>query len=1066
MFNVKIPGRASLGFLLVLQLLGTGSIILNSQATNATVLGTVTDGTGAVMPGVSIRVKNVDTGGTQSTLTDDAGRFQMPSLSIGNYEVEATMPGFKTIVRRPVTLGVSGSVLVDFSLEVGPSEETLFVEAVTPLVETQSPASSSITTFNQRQLQNLPLNGRNLTELIAMNPGVAMAPMGSAAMKNGDMGMSMLTPIYVSGESHSVTGARAEGQAFLLDNTDIRGFWNRGTGSGAVGSSLGVEAVAGLQLLTTSYGAQLGGNGSVVNAVTKSGTNSLHGSVYEFLRNSALNARNFFDVTSDPSPSRKNQFGASLGGPIKKEKLFSFFNYEGLRESQNQTGVAFVPDTGVRQGILPGLSAPIAIHSSIKPIFDLYPLPNGRNLGGGIGEYRTNADIVAHENYFLGRVDWFISARDSLFARYVSDRADFIQPFAGSPIPSWPEQDETANQYFTLQESRFVSSSLVNALRFSLVRPVETGRTTARHSALQFFPGLGWEDAFMDIGGGVSIIGSSLTLPFSMVQNRFTYADDATWIRSAHTLQFGASIDRIQSNTNIAFWSAGWYSFLNLDQFLRGIPFKFVGVAPGNGNGTRDFREVAVTPYFNDEWKVTPHLTLNAGLRYDYGSNPSGVRHPLYAIVDPPNGTGFERVSHVFKSSPNTKNWDPRFGFAWDPLRDRKTSVRGGFGIFHIRMAPRSYVQAFTSSPPFFRHNLSDPPFPNPFPVSPVTPPVTVNEGLHYSLTSAPYQMEWSLSLQREILNSVLMVSYAGSRGIHLLVPRDLNPPTPAVGPDGLERYGTLSASGAVTPNPRINPAFGRINTLVADGNSSYSSLQASFDRRVTRNLNAMLSYTWSKCIDNGSGSFLIEETSPSAITNLALSNPYDARADRGLCAFDRRHSFRGATMISLPFERNRLLAGWMISAIVMANSGRPFSVTDGFDQAGFANWARTRSRPDAVPGCKPIIGKADRWYDPACFRLQPVGRPGNLGRNTLTGPGMFTTDLALIRDIRLREAATLQFRTEVFNVFNHPNFGLPDLDVFVPDGTGGATVSPTAGRITTTTTPGRQVQFGVKILF
>jgi hypothetical protein len=277
-----------------------------------------------------------------------------------------------------------------------------------------------------------------------------------------------------------------------------------------------------------------------------------------------------------------------------------------------------------------------------------------------------------------------------------------------------------------------------------------------------------------------------------------------------------------------------------------------------------------------------------------------------------------------------------------------------------------------------------------------------------------------------------------------------------------------LASSGVVNPNPRINPAFGRINTLVADGNSSYHSLQASFDRRVTRNLNAMLSYTWSKCIDNGSGSFLIEETVPTAITNLALSNPYDARADRGLCAFDRRHSFRGGAMIALPFEGNGLLDGWMISAIVMANSGpgRPFSVTDGFDQAGFANRTQTFSRPDAVPGCKPIIGRADQWYDPACFRLQPAGRPGNLGRNTLTGPSLFTADVALIKDVRLREQAILQFRTEAFNVFNHPNLGLPNLDLFVPDGTGGATVSPAAGRITVTTTSGRQIQFGVKILF
>jgi hypothetical protein len=284
------------------------------------------------------------------------------------------------------------------------------------------------------------------------------------------------------------------------------------------------------------------------------------------------------------------------------------------------------------------------------------------------------------------------------------------------------------------------------------------------------------------------------------------------------------------------------------------------------------------------------------------------------------------------------------------------------------------------------------------------------------------------------------------------------------VGADGLAHYGTLTPFG-VASNPRINPALGRINSLVADGNSNYNSLQASFDRRVTRNLNAMLSYTWSKCIDNGSASFAFEEGAAFPLSNLALSNPYDARADRGLCTFDRRHSFRGASMISLPFGKNRLLDGWMVSTIVMANSGRPFSLTDGFDQAGFANYF-TPSRPDAVAGCKPILGKVEQWYDPLCFRLQQPGRPGNLGRNTLTGPALFTTDLALIKDIKLRESSTVQFRAEVFNLFNHSNLGLPNPDLFIPDGTGGGTVSPTAGRITATTTPARQIQFGVKILF
>ena len=459
MSNLKILARASLGFLLALQVLGTGSTILFSQTANA-VLGTVTDSAGAVMPGASVRVRNIDTGVTQSAVTDGAGRYRVANLSIGNYEVEATTPGFKTMVRRPVKLGVGGSVRVDFSLEVGPSDERFFVESSIPLVETHSPAVSSISSFDERQLQTLPLNGRNLSELVTMNPGV-LAVMANTPVAPTFLGQNGSVDILGAGEGHSVSGARTEGQAYLLDNTNIQGFWNRGIGSGALGTSLGVESIAGLQVLTSSYGAEFGGNGSVVNIATKSGTNSFHGSVYEFLRNSALNARYFFDNAR--LPFRGNQFGASLGGPIKEERLFFFFNYEGLRQAQSQTAVAFVPDTDIHRGILPGLSSPIAIHPSIRPILDLYPLPNGSNFGGGVGEYRNAADSLAHENYFLGRVDWAMSSRDSIFARYVSDRGDSVRSFGGSAIPLWPEQDQTANQYFTLQARRIISPSFINA---------------------------------------------------------------------------------------------------------------------------------------------------------------------------------------------------------------------------------------------------------------------------------------------------------------------------------------------------------------------------------------------------------------------------------------------------------------------------------------------------------------------------------------------------------------------------------------------------------------------------
>src|SRR2546422_51132 len=666
-----------------------------AQTANATVSGTVTDSAGSVVPDAAIRVKNLDTSFTQSVLTDDSGRFRIANLPLGNYEIEASKPGFKVVSRKGVAFSVGSQNIVDFSLPVGQLEETLFVEAPLTQIDTTSSAMSAM--FGEQQLRDLPLNGRNLTALASMATGIAPAPMGT---------VFMLT-FYGSGDNHSVSGARAEGQSFLLDNTETQGFWNRGTGSGATGTTLGVEALAGFQVLTSTYGAQFGGNGAVVNAATKSGTNAFHGSIYEFFRNSALDARNFFDAPSGPPPFRRNQFGASLGGPLRKDKVFFFFNYEGLRQSQGQTQIAFVPDAQARSGM---------IHPAIRPMLDLYPLPNSRNLGG-VGEYRSAADLIADENYFLGRMDWNISPKDSVFARYVSDRADSIWPFAGGPVPSWPENDRTANQYFTIQESRIVSPSVVNLLRVSFVRPVETGRNVRTHDALQLFPGLGRGDAQLQVGG-LSLIGSNPFLPFSLTQNKFTYADDVTWTRPNHTFRFGAAIERIQSNAVAPFRSSGVYVFNNLQQFLSGVPFRFVGVAPGNDDATRDFREAGVTPYFHDEWRVRPGLVLNLGLRYEFGTNPVGVRHPLDRLLDPPNDKGFTTVTHVFESSPNSSNWDPRAGFAWDPFNDHKTSIRGGFGIFHDRVAPRSYYQSLQTSPPLIQNTIVFPSFPNPFAVA------------------------------------------------------------------------------------------------------------------------------------------------------------------------------------------------------------------------------------------------------------------------------------------------------------------------------------------------------------
>ena len=1036
------------GIALMLGLALAGRV--NAQGvTSATLLGTVTDSGGAVVPNASIQVKNVGTSQLQQVSTDAQGRYTVPDLPIGDYEAQASAQGFQTTVRRGITLTVGQQAVVDFSLMVGQSQQTITVEAQVSAVDTASTAVASY--VEQKQINDLPLNGRNFTDLVTLIPGVS----GGAQIGNGGNNL-----LYGVENNFSVSGSRAEGQAYLLDSTDIQGFWAHGSGSGVMGTTLGIEAIAEFSVLTNTYSAQFGGNGAVVNAVSRSGTNSFHGSAYEFLRNSDFDARNFFDGASVPA-FRQNQFGGTFGGPIKKDKLFFFVNDEELRKSLGQTVLALVPDANAHNGIVNGVN--VGVSPLTAPILALYPLPT-TTLSGGVGTINEVAATTGNENYLLTRGDYNISTKDSLFVRWIRDYADVVNPFLGSPLPPrWPEVGRTMNQFATIEYRRVISPAVVNLIRFSYTRTFESDaeQVADKASALDFFPSRG-QNGGVNITGLTSI-GTSIFAPLQEVQNKFPLSDDVIWTKGAHSIRFGGVFSRVQTNFYQQGWWGGFYSFPSLTAFLQGSASLFQGPEPGLTDSYRDFREIDAAAYIHDEWKATSRLTVNVGLRYEFVTDPTTNKHPLETLINPPFGT-FQKVSNVFASNPSLRNFDPRIGLAWDPFGDHKTSVRAGAGIFFDPIEARSYASGYYFNPPYALAFVPLPQFPNPFPGA--LPPPAQLVGVDYNTNNTPRMYQWNFNIQRELFSSTtLTVGYVGSRGVHLYGARDINPVEPTV-VNGVTVYGVPTATLpgksptaiGITPNPRLNPAGAALSSEAPVGDSSYNSLQVGLNRRFAHNVQSQVSYTWSKCMDDASGTYGLEGGIPWSV-------PLHGSFDRGRCLFDRPQVLKWSGLYALPFQQNRLVKGWQVSGDLTAQSGSPWNVTVGFDQAG--DVVAGSERPNLIlPESQAITGKVTAWANPAAFSLPAPGTFGNLQRDFLPGPGIVDVDFAVLKDTQIKEQTRLQFRAEFFNILNHPNFALPNASAFLQAADGGGIPNPTFGKITATTTSSRQIQFALKLIF
>ncbi len=1056
---------------------------------SASIKGIVTDPSGAPVPSSIVNTKNLETGATRSATTDDAGRYLVPSLPVGEYEVRATKPGFQDAIRSGIRLVVGQEASVDLTLQVSAVKAEVRVNGDAPIVSTTTKDISGL--VGEQQVKDLPLNGRSYDLLLPLNPGVV----NFTWMKTGGTGISNST----TGNNFAVSGNRPQQNLFLLNGVEFTGAAeNNMQPGGTSGMLLGVDAVREFNVQRDSYGAEFGKRpGGQVLIVTQSGTNQWHGTAFEFLRNNALDTPNFFDQ-GDAPPFRRNQFGASMGGPVQRDKTFLFGNYEGFRQRLRQTSAAFVPDLTSRANAAP----------SVQPLLNLWPTPTANDLdfaapgtcpapiSCGIAEVFSSPLQTIREDFGTARLDHIFSQRDTLAGIYTIDDG---QDFTATPLDPFSSDVMTLReQVLSLEETHVFSPALVNSARvgFSRAGYFFTGEPTPGTPAASV-PGflIGHPVGAVVVGGSAAsnpqaqlgLAGSNNGSNLSIARNLYTFEDQVTLTRGPHQFEFGAWFQRFESNETIALSQFGQATFTSLQTFLNGTISSFLfDPSPTEMN----WRSLFGAWYAQDTLRIGPRLTVTLGFRDEFttGWNEAHGRASNYTFTNGVISTQ-PRVGDSLFTVNNAKFLpQPRIGVAWSPF-NAKTVIRAGFGMYNDLQDALGY-RADQNAP--FNPTFTTPLMVSQLPINPAGPfPATaklIPGGVQPDLQT-PTLISYSLRIQQQLSpNTSLTVGYIGSHGYHELIGIDANEPSPVICPAApcpAAYPATFPVGIANTPVPagtyfvptttKANPSIANTWTWFSEGVSSYNALQVDVNRRFSGGLALRGVYTFSKVLDDGDS---LNATTSGGGPALA-SNPFNLRSDWGLGTFDVRHVAVVNVSYALPVGRgkpllgdvqgfaNVLASGWTVNSIVTLQGGFPFSPQLSYNPSNNGD-TRNPVRPFANPAFTGpvILGKADKWFNPNAF-LAPAntaangGFYGNVGRDTLIGPGLATWDFSVLKDTRIRERLNLQFRTEIFNLLNRANFNLPNAIAFTPSG-----VSPTAGAITSTSTTSRQVQFGLKLLW
>jgi len=1101
-----------------------------SQIVGGTLSGTITDASGAAVPNATVASKNGATGVITNAVSNAQGLYNAPNLLPGTYEVTVTAAGFDTAVINNVILAVGAQQVLNFSMKVGTVSERVQVSEIAPDVQLASATISGV--IDSNTVLQLPLNGRSWTDLAALQAGVstirAMVSVASPDRLGRGLGVQL-----------SVTGGRPQQNNYLLNGVSINDYSNQSPGS-ILGGNLGVDAVAEFSVLTTNYSAEYGRtSGGVVSAVGRSGTNQFHGSAFEFLRNSALDARNFFD---GPIPAfRRNQFGASAGGPIRKDKTFIFGAYEGVRQSLGTSIVDNVPSDAVRGiGTGPGggpgpstlCSIPLGdptnpctttiltgsvnpdpttgIDKAVLPYLAFYPRVNNGLIGNGdSGIYSFGGAQVTSENYFTTRVDHHFSDKDNLSGSYMFDNSPSSQ---NDEFRNKLLLNRARRQLVTLEENHVFSASLGNSFRVGYSRvfaAAPSGSTfikqIAADTSLGFLPG--------DTAGVITVPGLTLfsgglstAIPAVFHWNSWQAYDNLFLTKGRHSLKFGANVERIENNQFTPSRPGGEFDFQSLQDFLTNGLATFTADKASSSKGVR---ETIFGTYIQDDFHFRPNLTLTLGLRYEMATVPTEVHGQLASLQHLTDPTVV--VKSPLFANPTLRNFEPRVGFSWDPFRNGKTAIRGGFGMFDVLVLPVNLRHTVDGTIPFSL-SANGANLPGLFPTAAfnmLSTQLSANRAAFIEQKPPRnYVMQWNLNIQREIgSNTTAMIAYVGSHAVHNTFQTDdsdmvlpiaktpfgylwpLRPPPP----DALSAPPTL---------PTFNTNFARIALTSWNSSSLYHSLELQLKRRMSHGFEAQASYTFGRSIDSSSGSTDGDQFQ-NGLTSLLF---FDQGIRRGLSDFNQSHKLIVNFTWDVPSSKNLTgpvgwaASGWEFGGIFEASSGLPFTAIIGPDPLGM-NSTDQFSLPDRVKGCNPVQGGFN-YLNLNCFVLPPQpaslagqcqpfgfrfpdptlnppdpGSPGiagtcgnlmgNSGRNTLVGPRLVNLDFSLFKNNpikRISEQFNVQFRFEVFNILNHANFNPPTANNVVFDGTGAPVGG--AGQLNSTSTTSRQLQFAIKFVW